>query len=434
VTIPKTVSIIGTGYVGMASAIGLAELGHQVYGYDIQPDRIRALQRGITPYHEAGIEEPLQRHLGTGRIAFFEDIAQAVGQADFVIVTVGTPSLDDGAADLSAVRDAVASVVPVMPEHAVIVLRSTVPAGTTNQFAEQYDAEFVYAPEFLREGSAVADFLGPDRIVVGAASMRAGQHYARLLAALDRPVLVTSYRNAELVKSVSNAFLALKISFANEVANLCDVLEADALEVLRGVGEDRRIGGEFLAPGIGFGGPCFEKDVRSLCHVAGQYGAPPELLTATLRVNESQPRRIVDVLEEELGGLAGARIAVWGLTFKAGTDDVRDSLALRIIDDLRARGAIPLAYDPAIALHPEIRCELAFSALDALDRANGLLVLTEWPEFAAISPYAVAARLEGDVVVDGRNVLDPQSYAAAGLRFRGVGRRPATTLPLAAAS
>jgi UDPglucose 6-dehydrogenase len=221
----------------------------------------------------------------------------------------------------------------------------------------------------------------------------------------------------------------MKISFANEVANFCDAVDADALAVLRGVGHDRRIGTAFLAPGIGFGGPCFEKDVKALHHTAGKLEVGRELLSATLRVNAAQPKRVVQMLEEELGDLAGTRIAVWGLAFKAGTDDVRDSLALRIVDDLVARGAHPVAYDPA-ATHSlrGVNCETRPSALEALEQADALLVLTEWPEFAQISPWAIANHLRRGIVIDGRNVLDSQGIAAAGLQYRGVGRRPMTDL------
>ena len=431
----KNVCITGTGYVGMASAIGFAELGHSVRGYDIIAERIRGLQRGITPYREAGIEEALARQLAAGRITFHEDIATAAHDADYVIVAVGTPSLADGSADLTAVYAAVEALAPVVRRDTVIVLRSTVPAGTTERLADTYDLTFVYAPEFLREGAALDDFLNPDRIVVGAGAHHHAHGYIGLLESLGRPSIVTTFRNAELIKGFSNAFLALKISFANEVATFCDAVDADALAVLRGVGHDRRIGTAFLAPGIGFGGPCFEKDVKSLHHAAGELEVGRELLSATMRVNEAQPKHIVAMLEQELGDLSGTHIAVWGLAFKAGTDDVRDSLALRIVDDLIARGACPVAYDPAVTSESaHIRCEIRGTAIEALELADALLVLTEWDEFKTISPWAMAKHLRRGIVVDGRNVLDPQAVAGAGLTYRGVGRRPMSDLPLAAVS
>lgn len=421
---PKRICIVGTGYVGMASAIGFAELGHHVTGYDIVAERVHGLQNGITPYRETGIEEALRRHLLRDAIRFHDDLGVAIRGADYVVIAVGTPSHPDGSADLSAVEGAIAAIAPLMAEHAVIVLRSTVPAGTSDRLATGCGQELIYAPEFLREGSALVDFINPDRIVVGARSTGAAEDYGALLAALGRPVLITTFRNAELIKAFSNAFLALKVSFANEVANFCDAVNADALAVLSGVGYDSRIGRSFLYPGIGFGGPCFEKDLKSLDHVAQTHGTSHELIAATLRVNASQPRRIVDILEHELGGLAGTHIGVWGLAFKAATDDVRDSLALRILDDLYDRGAVSVAYDPAVTAVPAgARFALAPTALAALENADALLVLTEWPEFGLVSPWAIGAELRRGVVVDGRNVLDPRAIVAAGLRYRGVGRR-----------
>jgi len=423
---PKNICIVGTGYVGMASAIGLAELGCRVVGYDIMTERIAGLRAGITPYREAGIDEPLRRHLATGMVSFVTDLHAAVAGARFVILTVGTPSKQDGSADLSSLHAAVNALLaaPLAPST-IVAVRSTVPPGTTEELARVLDgrARVIYAPEFLREGSALHDFLHPDRIVVGSESIDTATAYAALFESLEAPVLLTSIRNAELIKGVSNAFLALKISFANEIANLCGEVGADAAEVLRGVGYDRRIGSAFLAPGIGFGGPCFEKDVRSLRHVARSFGMGYELLSATLRINNAQPKRIVDTLERELGSLRGMTVAVWGLAFKAGTDDVRDSLALRVLADLVERGARPVAYDPAVrtAMLPE-GCRIAPSALDAANNADALLVLTEWPSFREVEPAALAMRLRRGVVVDGRNLFDPERFAAAGLRYRGVGR------------
>ena len=432
---PKHICIVGTGYVGMASAIGFAELGHYVTGYDIIPERARGLQQGITPYREPGIEEALRRHLVRDGIRFHDELEPAVRGADYVVIAVGTPAHADGSADLSALEGAIESLVPVLAEHAVIVLRSTVPVGTSERLAARCQHKLVYAPEFLREGSALVDFVKPDRIVVGATSTLVAAEYGSLLDALGRPFVITTLRNAELIKGFSNAFLALKISFANEVANFCDAVDADALAVLSGVGYDSRIGQAFLCPGIGFGGPCFEKDLKSLDHTAQLHGTSRELIAATLRVNAGQPKRIVDVLEHELGGLAGTHIGVWGLAFKAATDDVRDSLALRILDDLCDRGAVPVAYDPAVTTLPAgYRCGIAPTALAALKNADALLVLTEWPEFGLVSPWAIASQLRRGVVVDGRNVLDPRAIVAAGLRYRGVGRKASSDAVVAAAS
>jgi len=425
-TKPTNIAIIGTGYVGMACAIGFAEFGHQIVGYDILIERVRQLQRGVTPYHEAGITESLTRHLRTGSVRFVEDIESAVHGAAFIVVAVGTPSHQDGSADLSGVYDVIGRLARLNLRGATVVLRSTVPPGTSEWAADalRNNADVVYAPEFLREGCAVPDFLNPDRVVVGAESRLVAERYGDLFAHLSRPILTMSLRNAELAKGMSNAFLAMKISFANQVANLCDELDADALDVLDAVGHDRRIGRMFLQPGIGFGGPCFEKDLKSLIHLSKNSNADYDLLHATLDVNDRQPRRVVDVLEQELNeSVSGVRIGVWGLTFKAGTDDVRDSLAIRVVEALAARGAEIVAFDPAFR-DPAHRlpCTLAASALEAAD-ADVLLVLTDWPQFRAIDPWAIAHRLRRRLIVDGRNVLDIDAVTAAGLLYRGIGRR-----------
>lgn len=433
------ICIVGTGYVGMACVVGLAELGYDVHGYDIQLDRIERLRAGTTPYRENGIEELLQKHLASGRVHFFDELGKAACDAEVVIITVGTPPREDGSADLSALEAAIQALANVrFSSRPTVVIRSTVPPGSTDAMAPAIErwGEVVYAPEFLREGSALADFLSPDRLVVGSETPSQAVPYVRLFESLRRPVVFTSRVNAELIKCCSNAFLALKISFANEVANLCDAIGATADDVLRGVGYDRRIGAEFLSPGIGFGGPCFEKDVRSIDHVARTYHSGRELFSATLRVNDDQPRRVVRMVEEEIGTLDGMVIGVWGLAFKAGTDDVRDSLALRILDDLGRRGATVVAYDPAVRVAPLPRnCRLVASALEAA-AADALLVLTEWPEFARIDPAAYAPAIRLGVVIDGRNVLDPDRVIYAGLRYRGIGRStpaPGSAVALASA-
>src|SRR5579862_3555209 len=419
------IAILGTGYVGTANAVGFAELGCDVVGFDTDARRITGLRLGIPPYREHGLGEPLVRNLRNGRLNFVTDLASAVEDAAFVVIAVGTPSKADGSADLSYLEAAVESLRQLAGDRPKIaVLRSTVPAGTSDRIAAQLPRNYqlLFCPEFLREGSAVWDFMHPDRTIIGAESQRAAAAYAALVRSLNAPVIVTGRRDAELIKGGANAFLALKISFANEMANLCGSLNADARNVLQGIGADRRIGEAYLAPGIGFGGPCFEKDVQSLEHVARHSGSPSHLLQATLRVNDAQPRKVVDILEEEVGELRGSHIGVWGLAFKAGTDDLRSSLALRVLDDLGARGATATAYDPAIkSAQLPGRTSIARSAMEAA-HADALLVLTEWPEFCEIDPSAVAARLRRRVVVDGRNVLDGERFARCGLRYRGVGR------------
>jgi UDPglucose 6-dehydrogenase len=422
----KPVCIIGTGYVGMASAIGLAELGCSIVGYDVIPERIAGLARGVAPYREAHIDDLLHKHISRGRMRFTDDHRDAVTGAGMILISVGTPALDDGSADLRGLWHCVHALAESdLSACEAVVIRSTIPPGTSDEVAHilGHRASVAYAPEFLREGSAVQDFLSPDRTVVGADDLSASVAYARLFEPLGAPVMLTTRRNAELIKAASNAFLAMKITFANEIANLCDALGADSDDVLRGVGYDKRIGSSFLMPGIGFGGPCFEKDLKSLRRIADSRNVPFQLANATLKANDHQPKRIVELVTQELGQLRGSKIAVWGLAFKAGTDDVRDSLALRIVDDLIERGAIVSAFDPAAKnMRLPDGAEMAPTAIAALKDADALLVLTEWPEFARISPATIAHTLSGVIVVDGRNVLDAERLTAAGLRYRGVGR------------
>ncbi|MGD0050582.1 MAG: UDP-glucose/GDP-mannose dehydrogenase family protein [Vulcanimicrobiaceae bacterium] len=422
----RQVCVVGTGYVGVATAVGLAELGHRVAGYDVIHERVTGLAAGMPPYREGNLTARLRAQLGRGRLSFQHDLATAAAGADFVIICVGTPSRLDGSADMSALHEALESVGGALRGPGTIVIRSTVPCGTTDLIASNAPPfhTVLYAPEFLREGHALDDFLNPDRIVIGAGHPEDASDYAALFAEIERPVVVTSYRNAELIKVSSNAFLAMKVTFANEVANLCDRLDADALDVLAGVGSDRRIGAAFLAPGIGFGGPCFEKDLKSLRSQAHALHVHGELVEATLRANDRQPLRVVEALARELGTLRDTVVAVWGLAFKAGTDDLRDSLAIRVVDELHRRGARVVAHDPAIAgAHPMVKCEMRDTAEETLDQADALLVLTEWPAFAAVPPAIIAGALRRGVVVDGRNVLDGAGLAACGIRYQGIGRR-----------
>lgn len=423
------ICVVGTGYVGMACLIGFADLGHTVRGYDILSDRVERLRAGIAPYREAGLEESLRSHLAAGRLSVFDTLAEAAADADFVVIAVGTPSQDDGSLDLRALDVALTALSVLDPRRKPsVVIRSTVPPGTCDRLADRFRnlGHVLCAPEFLREGSAVRDFLHPDRIVIGADSPAVALQYAELFSAIESPTIVTTRCNAELIKSLSNAYLALKISFANEVANICDAFGTAVDEVLRGIGADRRIGEEYLRPGIGFGGPCFEKDVKGAVHFSRKAGVEQELFSATLRINERQPYRVIEKLSRCLGDLTGAEIGVWGLAFKAGTDDVRDSLAVRILCELSRRGAKTRIYDPAVRLAElPAGSTMVSSALEAAE-ADALLVLTEWPQFAAVDPREVCARLRRGVVVDGRNILDPHGYANAMLAYQGVGRPPRT--------
>jgi UDPglucose 6-dehydrogenase len=430
--------IVGTGYVGLATALGLAELGWTVCGYDTIPERIDRLTCGVSPYREAGFEATLRKHLESGRIRFFCDIEQAVQHADLVILAVSTPARDNGTADLSALHDVVSRISAI--DHALrptLVIRSTVRPGTSDDMAERVEswADVVFAPEFLHEGSALSDFLNPDRIVVGAPSPGMAVPYLRLFERLQKPVVLTSRCNAELIKCCANAFLALKIGFASEVESLCEAVGATADDVLRGIGYDRRIGFEFLRPGVLLAGPSFDNDVKMMHSVADRLGSTRELVAAILRLNAAQPRRIVDALEQELGDLRGVRVGVWGFTLRAGTENASDSLALRILEDLSSRGATTIVYDPVVYVAPlPAHSAFAATALDATAAADALMVLMAWPEFAAIDPRRYAGSLRRGLVVDGVNVLDPERVTAAGLRYLGTGRRIDEPVPAAGKS
>jgi UDPglucose 6-dehydrogenase len=428
----RPICIIGTGYVGMACMIGLAELGWTVHGYDIATDRIERLRLGMPPYREHGLQEALVEHAAHGRMRFFNSLTEAVRDAEIVIIAVGTPSLEDGSADIRALESVLVELSTIRFETwPTIVVRSTVPPGTCDRYAPLVErwGELVYAPEFLREGSAVSDFLKPDRIVVGARTPLIAVPYVHLFEALQKPVVFMSLCNAELVKGCSNAFLAMKITYANEVADLCDAFGTHYDDVIRAMGYDPRIGADFLRPGIGFGGPCLEKDVKSIRHIAMQMETSRELFSATLRVNDRQPMRVIEALVREIGSIEGAAIGVWGLAFKPGTDDMRDSLAVRIVEELGARGALMTAYDPAIYVAPlPAGSRLVRSAIEATD-ADALIVLTDWPEFSETDPLTFAHMLRRRVVIDGCNVLDARRIASAGLTYRGIGRpgTPTTT-------
>jgi UDPglucose 6-dehydrogenase len=416
--------IVGTGYVGTANAIGFAELGHRVVGFDIISERVRSLAQGVPPYTERDLAGALREQLDSGRLRFTENLGEAIAGAKFIVIAVGTPTSENGSPDLSALAAVSAELETCDLAGKIVVVRSTVPPGTTVALGDRLPdgIPVVFAPEFLREGLALHDFRNPSRIVIGALDEAAARAFAGLHRGMQSPVFYTSPTEAEVVKGFSNAFLATKISFANEVANFCDAVGADARAVLAAVGADPRIGTACLAPGIGFGGPCLSKDVRSLEHCAQEAGAPAEMLAASLRVNESQPGRVIAMLERELGDVEGTTIGVWGLTFKAGTDDVRNSLAVRIVNDLVARGARVRAFDPSVSgRHLLLKCEILPSAVDALD-ADALLVLTDWPEFRDVAPEVIAKRLLRPIVIDGRNVLDREALVGLGIAYRSVGR------------
>ncbi len=423
----EPIGVIGTGYVGLVTAAGFAELGNEVWCVDIDAAKIARLQRGEVPIYEPGLEELLAKH--SGRLHFSTDLSQALEHVRLLFVAVGTPPTYSGDADLSAVH-AVVDAIPASDTHA-LVMKSTVPCGTGASIQRvlgergKDGLRYVSCPEFLKEGSAVKDFMNPDRVVVGDNGDWAGDAVVELYSPLQAPLVRTDIASAEMVKLASNAFLATKISFINEIANVCEETHADVVEVARGMGLDERIGPKFLQAGIGFGGSCFPKDVNALKQLAGNSGYHFQLLTSVIEVNELQKRRVIAKLQKHLGGLVGKRIALLGLAFKPNTDDMREASSLVLSARLNADGALVSAYDPvaereARTLISGLR--FAESAMDALTDADALVLVTEWPEFLKLDWREVAASMSGDLVIDGRNALDPAAVRAAELVYEGIGR------------
>jgi UDPglucose 6-dehydrogenase len=426
-SVREPVAVIGTGYVGLVSAAGFAELGNEVWCVDVDAEKIDRLTRGEIPIWEPGLGDSVAKN--RERLHFSTELAPALEHARLLFVAVGTPPTYSGDADLSAVQ-AVVDAMPPSDRHA-LVMKSTVPVGTgasiKRVFAERGKSGFGYVscPEFLKEGSALADFLEPDRVVVGDDGGWAGDAVAALYEPLGAPLVRTDVASAEMVKLAANAFLATKISFINEIANVCEETGADVVEVARGMGLDRRIGNHFLKPGIGFGGSCFPKDVSALKQLAGNSGYHFQLLTSVIEVNELQKRRVVGKLQKHLGSLVGRRIALLGLAFKANTDDMREASSLVLSARLQADGAYVSAYDPvaeteARKLMPGV--EFADSAMGALDGADACILVTEWPEFAELDWVAIKERMAGNLLVDGRNFADRDAVIDAGFTYEGIGR------------
>jgi UDPglucose 6-dehydrogenase len=423
----EPIGVIGTGYVGLVTAAGFAEVGNDVWCIDIDAAKVERLKNGEIPIYEPGLEELVVKH--RGRLHFSTDIADALEHARLLFVAVGTPPTYSGDADLSAVH-AVVDAMPPSDRHA-LVMKSTVPVGTgasIKRIFRQRGKEgfrYVSCPEFLKEGSAVADFLHLDRVVVGDDGDWAGDAVVDLYAPLQAPLVRTDIASAEMIKLAANAFLATKISFINEIANVCEVTGSNVTEVAKGIGLDDRIGPKFLQAGVGFGGSCFPKDVSALKQLAGNSGYHFQLLNAVIEVNELQKRRVIGKLEKHLGTLVGKRVALLGLAFKPNTDDMREATSLVLSARLTAAGAHVSAYDPiaedeARRLMPGI--DFADDAIDAVRDADAVVLVTEWDEFRNIDLGAVAEAMAGQVLIDGRNALDPEAVRSAGLVYEGIGR------------
>jgi UDPglucose 6-dehydrogenase len=433
------IGVVGAGYVGLTTAACLAHLGHRVVCADLDDDRVARLRRGEIPIVEEGLAEIVAASLANGSLTFEVGAARAAEDTDVVFLCVPTPQGPDGGADLRYIEAAAAEIAPALRPGALVVNKSTVPVGSTRAVEDvlhRPDVAVVSNPEFLREGTAVADFLDPDRVVIGADDRAAGERLAEVYAPLNASVLITDPASAETIKYAANGFLAMKISFVNAIAAMCEAVGANVDDVVEGIGSDQRIGRAFLKPGPGWGGSCFPKDSKALVKIAADYGYDFTMMKGVIDVNEEQRRRMVGKVRKALGfgpggGLRGGLVAILGLTFKAGTDDLRDSPSLTMVRSLLASGAKVRAFDPTVSTVAEgtkavslAGIELVGGAIDAARGARVLVIATEWPEFAKLDLAEVAAAMAPDaVIVDTRNLLDPASVRAAGLQYDGVGRR-----------
>jgi UDPglucose 6-dehydrogenase len=432
------IAMIGGGYVGLVSGACFAEFGTEVAVVETDPARLASLRAGRMPIYEPGLERLVAENATAGRLVFGDDLAAALTGAEAVFIAVGTPTRrGDGHADLSYVYSAAEQVARALTDYAVIVTKSTVPVGTGRRIAEivratRPDLEFDVAsnPEFLREGNAIGDFMRPDRVVIGAESERARDVLRRLyrpLNLIETPIVFTAVETAELTKYAANAFLAMKVTFINEIADLCEKTGADVHDVARGIGLDGRIGRKFLHPGPGFGGSCFPKDTLALVRIAQEYGAPSRLVEATVAVNDARKAAMSARVIAACGGsVRGKTIAVLGLTFKPETDDMREAPSVPLIWRLAEDGAAIRAFDPEgmEQARPLLPAGVTFcrDALDAAEGADALALVTEWNEFRALAPERLAAAMRGRVLVDLRNVYDPAAVRAAGFAYHGIGR------------
>jgi UDPglucose 6-dehydrogenase len=420
------VAVFGAGYVGLVTGACLAELGHEVVVRDVVEAKVDALRDGVVPIHEPGLDELLERN--RERLTFTTDVAEAVHDAGVVYIAVGTPPTYSGDADLSDVWTVVDEL-PQVERRVVLAMKSTVPVGTGRAVRHRLDDRglenvgYVSNPEFTAEGTAVDDFMTPDRIVIGAFDDEDGDVVAALHAGIDATIVRTDVASAEMVKLASNAALMTRVSFINEIANVCEATGADVVAVAAAVGLDHRIGSSFLRAGIGYGGSCFPKDSLALKQLAANSGYNFQLLNAVIEVNELQKRRVIGKLERRIGPLRGKRIALLGLAFKPGTDDMREAPSLVLAGRLLAEGAEVVAWDPIADGSAHLHgVDIAETALDALDGADGAVVVTEWPELRALDWAAAGERMRRRVLVDGRNLLDPDEMRAIGFTYEGIGR------------
>ena len=429
-----TIGVVGVGYVGLTTGACLAHIGHTVVCGGVDAEKINRLRNGEIPIVEEGLTEIVSEGISTGRLEFVVGATEVAERSNIVFLCVPTPQDDDGSADLSFIEAASAGIGPVLRKGAIVVNKSTVPVGTTtvvDEVIQRSDITVVSHPEFLREGTAVNDFLHPDRVVVGADDRSAAENVAALYESIDTQVIITDAASAETIKYAANGFLAMKISFVNAVAAMCEAVGADVVDVVEGIGSDRRIGREFLRPGPGWGGSCFPKDSHALVHVAASHGYDFSMMRGVIAVNDEQRERMVRKVQHAAGtnDLNGMTISVLGLTFKAGTDDLRDSPSLAVINRLRELGATVKAYDPTTTGSLSQIQQSFLSGIsvqqsidEAMSEGDVLVILTEWPEFMSLDLERAKVLLSGSAIVDTRNLLNPQTVRAAGLTYDGVGR------------
>jgi UDPglucose 6-dehydrogenase len=427
------IAVAGVNYVGLVTAACFADLGNRVVGIEIVPEKVARLNQGGSTIYEPGLEEMLQRNLKAGRISFTTDYAEGLAGAEFIFIAVGTPEAPDGSADMSQVESAARSIGEYASGDIIVVNKSTVPIGTGDLVSRIIGERIkpgirfsvVSNPEFLREGAALADFMQPDRVVLGAADREAADRVASLYEPLDAPTIITDLRTAEMIKYASNAILATRISFMNEVAHICERLGADVKQVALGMGLDKRIGPRFLDAGIGYGGSCFPKDVKALAHMAESAHCHPQMLHAVIEINHDARRLFVEKIEALVGDLRGKRIGVWGLAFKPNTDDMREAPSIDIIQALQKAGAQVQAYDPvAMDVARRIFEDVMFcsNAYEAASGVDAVLLLTEWNEFKQLDMDRVRDNMTRPLLIDGRNVYEPAEIRAAGFTYAGVGR------------
>jgi UDPglucose 6-dehydrogenase len=429
------ICVVGTGYVGLVVGTCLSESGNDVICVDKDKKKIDSLKRAIPPIHEPGLAELLQRNIKEGRLRFSTDLGASVKESDVVFISVGTPVNSDRAPDVTQVERVAAEIAKAMEHYTVVVLKSTVPVGTARRVKKLIsritDCEFavVSNPEFLKEGAAVDDFMKPDRVIVAADDRRAAEIMRELYSPFlrtNKPFIETNYESAEMTKYASNAFLATKISFMNEIANLCERVGADVNDVRYGVGTDPRIGPHFLFPGVGYGGSCLPKDADTLIHVAKRCKYPLKILSTVREVNTQQKRLLVRKMVSHFGGkVAGKRVAVWGLAFKPRTDDIREAPALIVIEELLKRGTRVSAYDPAAMENAKLlfgkRVRFAATNYEALKGADCLMILTEWNEFRNPSFDRMKSLMKAPVIFDGRNILDRKTVESLGFTYYAIG-------------